>query len=603
MAKPITIKITGDTKGLERAAQRSQGIMGRMGVSGKTAALGIAGGAAIAGAALFQIGQQAETMRANIVKGTGASGDALDDLFESAKDVLSAVPDSGEVVSNALADVNTFFAQTGDELEDTTELFLDFARLTDVAVGDAIKNLDGALTQFGSNDSIDEALGDLARIAQATGIPMDKLLDQVKTFGPIFANANFSLEETEAIIGQLTMAGVDLTRVGPALNKFFRDTAAAGEDPQEALAGIVDEIANATSTTEALNLATGAFGAEGAQRMTTAIRTGNFDLEDFNGLLGEGAGLVAEQTAATETFSQKWSEIKNKVFVQLMPVAEKLFEVIIDGMEAMGPIIEDVVAWYQEVLQPGIEDAMADIEEIISGVVEVITAIWDEWGAEITAVVAIAFDTIKTKIESVLRIIKGIVDVFAGVFTGDWDRVWDGVKGIFGGVWDAMVAQVTEVPKILIALGPKFLNAGWTLIKKMLSGMTNALSSARGFVADLVSGLWRAFKDLFNTQVVDKINNAIPNRIPIRFAPDIDLPDNPIPRLAFGGDLSRGGQVLVGERGPELLSVPAGSRVEPNHGVGMSGQGGNITINAQTNANPADIAGELAWILQVRGGV
>lgn len=28
--------------------------------------------------------------------------------------------------------------------------------------------------------------------------------------------------------------------------------------------------------------------------------------------------------------------------------------------------------------------------------------------------------------------------MFAGIFTGDWSRVWEGVKGIFSGVWEAI---------------------------------------------------------------------------------------------------------------------------------------------------------------------
>ena len=602
MAKPIVLKITGDTQGLRQAVSETDGILGRLKPSAAQAGAALAGGLAVGAAAIFSIGQAADEMRQNIIKGTGASGEALDDLFDSAKDVLSSVPDSSAVVSNALADVNTFFGTTGDELENTTELFLDFARLTDVDVGSAISNLDAALTQFGSNDSIDEALGDLTRIAQATGVPMEKLLGQMKTFGPIFANANFSLEETEAIIGQLTMAGVDLTRVGPALNKFFRDTAAAGEDPQEALASIVDQIANAEDATAALNLATSAFGAEGAQRMTSAIRSGNFDLEDFNGLLGEGAGLVGEQTEATASFSDKWNELKNKVFVQLMPVATRLFDLIIDGMDAIGPAVQRMVAWYQEELAPKVEAAMEDIREVIQTVIAVVTEIWETWGEDIMRVVTVVWDIIKTRIENTFQVIKGIWDTFVGVFTGDWQRAWDGIKGIVSGFASEVINTITSLPRLLLAVIPAMRRAGLSIFTALMNGAKNALTSAVGFAADLVSGLWNAFKNLFNRNVVDRINRAIPDKInlpgPI---PDINLPDNPIPRLAMGGTMSREGVALVGERGPELVRLPRGASVEPNHS-GAANFAGSVTVNAQTNADAWDIAREVAWVFATRGG-
>ncbi|WP_207647007.1 hypothetical protein [Ruminococcus albus] len=31
-------------------------------------------------------------------------------------------------------------------------------------------------------------------------------------------------------------------------------------------------------------------------------------------------------------------------------------------------------------------------------------------------------------------IILSILDIFVGIFTGDWSRVWDGIKGIFAAV-------------------------------------------------------------------------------------------------------------------------------------------------------------------------
>lgn len=55
-----------------------------------------------------------------------------------------------------------------------------------------------------------------------------------------------------------------------------------------------------------------------------------------------------------------------------------------------------------------------------------------------------------------------------------------------------------------------------------------------------------------------------------------------IPPLANGGDIRRGGLALVGEMGPELLSMPAGARVTPlSGGTGAVGNV-NITYNIQS---------------------
>ena len=316
----INVAILADTKKFQKAMGKAGGSLADF---SKKAAMGVAavGGAVVAMG--LSVNAQMETMRNNIISGTGASGEALDGLIESARQVGQNVPQSFDEVSTALADVNTAFGTTGKDLEEQTKLFLDFSRAAGVDASSAISNVDAALTQFGETDA-DEALGDLLRIAQATGRPMEDLLSNVKTFGPVFANMGFSLEETTALMGQLAQGGVDVTRIAPGLNKFSRTIADMGGDPKAALEDTVNLIKNAASDVDGLSIATEAFGAEGAQRMSSAIRSGNFDLENFSGLLGDGTGLVGEQSAEMLTLSDKISILKNKGFAALMPIVEKV---------------------------------------------------------------------------------------------------------------------------------------------------------------------------------------------------------------------------------------------------------------------------------------
>ena len=79
----------------------------------------------------------------------------------------------------------------------------------------------------------------------------------------------------------------------------------------------------------------------------------------------------------------------------------------------------------------------------------------------------------------------------------------------------------------------------------------------------------------------------------------INLPDNPVPRVrrAMGGPAS--GSVLVGERGPEVVQLPRGSNVVANHEGGMNG--GGVVVNVQSNADPFEIASQVAWSLRMGG--
>lgn len=73
-----------------------------------------------------------------------------------------------------------------------------------------------------------------------------------------------------------------------------------------------------------------------------------------------------------------------------------------------------------------------------------------------------------------------------------------------------------------------------------------------------------------------------------------------IPGFAAGTNYAPGGLAWVGERGPELVNLPRGSQVIPNHALGDRGDGVNVPVNINIDATGADAAG-LARVEQQLG--
>ena len=63
------------------------------------------------------------------------------------------------------------------------------------------------------------------------------------------------------------------------------------------------------------------------------------------------------------------------------------------------------------------------------------------------------------------------------------------------------------------------------------------------------------------------------------------------PMLAMGTDYFGGGRALVGERGPELVNLPMGSQVIPNHQLG--GMGGGIDYDRLAQATAQAVVAAL----------
>lgn len=547
----VNVAITGDAKKFRKALKQSENDLNKFEKIGgkafgalKTAGIGMAVGV---GAAFVKAGLDFEKMEKVLIQGTGASGEALADLKEQATDVMKTVPESAETIATTIADVNTHLGLTGDELEDTSKLFLDFARVAEVDVSSAVGALDAQLTQFGmSAGDSEEVLGDLLRISQATGVPMDKLLSQMETFGPIFANANFTAEETAALLGQMEQGGVNLTRVGPALNKFFRDAAKNGKKPQKALKDTVEAIENATSTTDALNIATAAFGAEGAQRMVSLIKSGNFDLEEFNGLLGEGTGIVDDQAEATATLSDKFNVLKNKVLAELGPVAIAVMDGIMNAMDALMPVVENIIKAVKEFFaSEGFKTFAEGVGKVIGVIVDHAKFMWEQ-----------------------IQLYFGfIIDIFKGDFAAAWDKVKEIASNAF--------------------------EQGMKLGSMLVDGLMAALKAIGGAVGDLANTLADAFvgaiKWALNNIVIDPINFAISKAVDaldVTLGPFVNFPsvDEFIPRLAEGGIVTGPTLALIGEGGESEAVIPL-SKMDQMGGptyitVNVTGVSGEEVVNA-----------------------
>lgn len=284
--------------------------------------------------------------------------------------------------------------------------------------------------------------------------------------------------------------------------------------------------------------------------------------------------------------------------------------------------------------------AFAAIAAVVEVGFKVVSVLWDTFGATILGFLTDTVGNIETVFGGLFKALQGVFDVFAGIFSGDWARVWKGLGEIFGGVWDVIkgvLKQALAVIKAALSAALDAIGALWSKawdgikavfvgiwhgIRAVLSGDWQAIRSLIvqpvsdgvdhikgwfdklvGFVASLpgkighaasgaFDGLWDAFRDSVN-HIIDgwnslsftlpKVNTHIPGVGTIG-GWTISTPD--IPRLAVGGTIDTAGLALVGERGPELVSLPSGATVYPNSSPQTRGAlGGGVTVHANVNFN------------------
>lgn len=200
--------------------------------------------------------------------------------------------------------------------------------------------------------------------------------------------------------------------------------------------------------------------------------------------------------------------------------------------------------WVTGTFVPKALDIYEAIKDALDRAVKYVTDHWDDIKAVIEpalkalgVIIETAWNQFKTNIETALGLIQGVVNVFMGVFTGDWDRAWQGVKGIVEAIWGGIKGTIENAIGLIKGLAPLIQDAGEALANALLNGLKSALSATAGFAGDVGMAVLNAVKSLVNTYVINRINSTLEfsfdTKIPGVGTIRIDPPD--IPTLAKGG--------------------------------------------------------------------
>ena len=169
---------------------------GKMLSAGLTAPLTAAGTAAVASWKEVDAGLD------TIVKKTGATGEAFDDMRQILKNITGDIPTDFETAGAAIGEVNTRFGSTGEELERLSSQFIKFAKLNDTDVSNSIDTVQKALSAFGLGAEDAEGLLDtLNATGQATGASVDTLANGLIQNGTAFQELGLNIEQATVLMG------------------------------------------------------------------------------------------------------------------------------------------------------------------------------------------------------------------------------------------------------------------------------------------------------------------------------------------------------------------------------------------------------------------
>lgn len=349
----------------------------KAGIGGALAAGGVAVG-------LAKLGGSFDEQFDKIRIGTGATGDALEGLQDSFKNVLKGTATDFDSAGSAIAQLNQRLGLTGVPLERTAKQILDLSRITDTDLATNVDNLTRVFGDWGITlDDQPERLDQIFRAAQASGIGLADLSSSVVQFGAPLRNLGFGLDESLALLAQFNKTGVNTNTVFAGLKAGVGKLAKAGEDVPTTFRRIVAEIKKMGPGTRATAKAIELFGQRAGPDLADAIAGGKFSIDEMMASIADGSDTIASATEDTADFSEKWTIFKNKVLVVLEPIATRVFNAIGDAMDGLSD-------WWDQhggAVLAGFEDVKTAVSDFVEDALVVMKEWWDDNGPEITETV------------------------------------------------------------------------------------------------------------------------------------------------------------------------------------------------------------------------
>lgn len=508
-------------------------------------------------------------------------------------------------------------------------------------VNSTMKNVGAQLAKVGAGLSVAsagvgaglkrglDAADELGKTAQTIGIPIEAL----GRLGYAADLSGVSMEALQTGVGRLSRNMVDFAAGGKAAVAAFDAVGVSATDadgtlrPTEAvLADLATAFAAMPDGAEKTAAAMKLLGRGGAEMIP--LLNGGAEALRALGAEAERMGVVisADTAKSAEIFNDNVTRLTATlgglgaiITAQLAPTLAGISDTVVGlagAFQGLSPNTQEMIgvaAGLTVVLGPLVVaaglllTAMAAISAPIllatAGIIAATAAavaFWPEITAAKDAVVAFgtdALDWIKAKPAEIVEAFRSVVasmrqigiDIIAGLWeglTGRFEALKTGIAGIADGITEVFKNTWDQRSPSRV-----FAEIGSNVMLGLAQGLEGEQGSVRAGMATFAQGIAGEFKGILSGAVSFKegLSNVLGNVGDSLLNSGLNgvLGGLQIPGFARGTNFAPGGLALVGERGPEVVDLPRGARVTPNHRM----TGTVVNFNPTINAPGADSSG------------
>ena len=216
------------------------------------------------------------------------------------------------------------------------------------------------------------------------------------------------------------------------------------------------------------------------------------------------AGLVVMFNYVREN-NDRFRDAVVKAWEMIKKIGLSIWQMI---KETVQDVVREIKEFWEEHGEM-IMEAAANVFHFILGVVEFIMPV-------IQGIVKFAWNFLVNKTTAFLDIMMGIIQVFAALFTGDWDALWEGIQRILKGAFNKVTAIFRALWSVV---GGIFENAlDWldgiarnlaVVVVDHIRGMRDRIVSTVTNIKSRIKSIWEGIMDFFRGIDLNEIGRNI----------------------------------------------------------------------------------------------
>lgn len=505
----------------------------------------------------LDMAQSFDEAEAAIVEGTGASGDALQELGDAAKKAYSNIADKDSSltdVSNILAELNTRFGITGDQAAGTTEKIANFAKHTGTDGTKAVDSIANVTKRWGLGiDDVDGLLDDLTTANQSCQMSVDDLTGYLTNNSTAFQELGYDTTDALALLISLSDSGANVGSVMGGMTKAVTNLSGVTKDVPGTFQQAIKAIGDCDTVSEALQAQVGdtgktvedIFGKKAAQELAVNIQNGNFQIDKWTEALKNNEGALEGTTEGATTMQDSWSQATNNVSLAL---SQTFVPVISDVVKQVAEVVTKVAQVVQSSpeLQAVIVGVAAGLGILatalaISSIISVVqkafallntTMLANPIFLVVTALAALAAGLIyaynnsetfrnivnqaftvmksavttavngtKTAVTTVWNAIRSTVSTVVNGVRSTVTTVWNGIRSVTSSVWNGIKTAVTTP-----------INAARSTVSSVVNGIRSTMTSVFGGIRSTVSSIFSGIQTAI-TSPIQTAKNTLSNLV------------------------------------------------------------------------------------------